>query len=693
MTSGAEQIFRASALQRAASPDELDHLVAITKPADWILAAVVTVALLAAIVWGIYGRIPSRVSGQGILVGSGRVVDAVSAAEGRLASLGVAVGDHVERGQVIAQISQTEIEQKYGNAAETYKERQREHDDMAAKVEAELAVKASNFEKLEAAFNKVIEATGQRVQSLDIDVKNLEQLMAFSVSDDHARQEQVWELVRTHHNQSPWFIRARLTEAAVAVTDPRVRFIGLDAYVAAGGCVMRDLFEEDRGGWLQDTALLDRLVLEKLSAEADRIRAEGWKWVEVAVDLKYGFADGMRAIEAVHTPPNEENLAEVAKLQAEAEALEAEWGNADEIPDTVDARINALDEQIATLAGGSWAYDPTEMAIAGVFVSFDRSGSFEIEAGWVRAEDEPLQSHEDEDQPEEASGGEAVQREGDGPANPDVSVGDQGPGDEEDEGLKPLPDRLISELTADRTLALQDAIAGDPRIAFAAVLHNFVLSTFYLGRSESCLEISLSRVGFALQPPGMKHSPAALAIEARHAKWKDRLPRSDKALWDALLQLDGSEQAELFAHCTAYSVNAVFEAVRFDNGRISPHTIERRLAHGNVLAQAVGLDLVAAGWHPTAENYFGKVTKARIVEAVTEGKGSEAAARIEHLKKPDMAREAEQLMADAGWLPEPIRMPPLASQPELAAAPEPVDLAAFRDAPGDTAGALGIAAE
>ena len=65
------------------------------------------------------------------------------------------------------EIAQTEIEQKYGNAVETYKERQREHDDMAAKVAAELAVKASNFAKLEAAFNKVIEATGQRVQSLD----------------------------------------------------------------------------------------------------------------------------------------------------------------------------------------------------------------------------------------------------------------------------------------------------------------------------------------------------------------------------------------------------------------------------------------------------------------------------------------------------------------------------------------------
>ena len=99
MTARPEPVFRASALQRAASPEELDHLVAITKPADWILAAIVTIALAAALVRGIYGRTPSRVSGQGILVGSGRVtagaddpvaqnrLEGAAAAEKRLAAL------------------------------------------------------------------------------------------------------------------------------------------------------------------------------------------------------------------------------------------------------------------------------------------------------------------------------------------------------------------------------------------------------------------------------------------------------------------------------------------------------------------------------------------------------------------------------------------------------------------------------
>lgn len=65
--------------------------------------------------------------------------------------------------------------------------------------------------------------------------------------------------------------------------------------------------------------------------------------------------------------------------------------------------------------------------------------------------------------------------------------------------------------------------------------------------------------------------------------------------------------------------------------------------------------MVAAGWRPTVDNYLGRVTKAQILAAVREAKGERAAARIEHLKKPEMAKEAESLLAEAGWLPEPLR--------------------------------------
>jgi HlyD family secretion protein len=179
VTERSQLAFRAVALQRAASPEQLDHLVGITKPFDWILTFVVCLALAAALTWGVIGRIPTRAAGEGILIsGGGRVVDAVSAAAGRLSSVNVAVGDHVLQGQAVAQIAQTDIQQRHTSAIEVFREREREHADLTSKVASELASKGQNFAKLEAAFNQVVKATDQRIEYLTADLKNLEDLLA-----------------------------------------------------------------------------------------------------------------------------------------------------------------------------------------------------------------------------------------------------------------------------------------------------------------------------------------------------------------------------------------------------------------------------------------------------------------------------------------------------------------------------------
>jgi len=78
-----------------------------------------------------------------------------------------------------------------------------------------------------------------------------------------------------------------------------------------------------------------------------------------------------------------------------------------------------------------------------------------------------------------------------------------------------------------------------------------------------------------------------------------------------------------------------------------------------VLAGTVGLDMATAGWVVTGDSYLGRVTKARILEAVHEAKGDAAADRLSGLKKPEMVTAAEDLLAGTGWLPEPLRTPPL----------------------------------
>ncbi|MFX5747749.1 DNA-binding protein, partial [Acinetobacter baumannii] len=72
---------------------------------------------------------------------------------------------------------------------------------------------------------------------------SLEQLMAFTVTGDHGRQEQVWQAISGSWQKEPYQIRRMLTEKTVRASDRRAVLVGLDAYEAAGGVVLRDLFQ------------------------------------------------------------------------------------------------------------------------------------------------------------------------------------------------------------------------------------------------------------------------------------------------------------------------------------------------------------------------------------------------------------------------------------------------------------------
>ncbi|MDF0492719.1 ParB/RepB/Spo0J family partition protein [Bradyrhizobium yuanmingense] len=498
------------------------------------------------------------------------------------------------------------------------------------------------------------------------DGMTLEQLMAFSVTADHARQEQVWENVSRSGYDEPYQIRRLLTENTVRGSDRRAQFVGLDAYQHAGGGVLRDLFEHDDGGWLQDVVLLDRLVTEKLKAEAETIASEGWKWISVAVEFSYGHTQGLREIEGKPVDLSPEEQATIDALNAEQAKLEADYQDADELPDEVDQRLGAIESALAAFEDRPMLYEPTEIARAGVFISIDSEGRLSVDRGYVRPEDEVPATDSDIGHETDVSSTKG-QEEGPSLQRTVIAVagGASDAEDDDEDAAKPLPDRLITELTAHRTLALRDALAENPAIAFQAVLHNFVLTAFYrFASSGSCLEISLRTPNLPAQAPGLRESVSAKAVEARHEAWKARLPKSENDLWDALTALDGGAQASLFAHCASFAANAVYEpANRYNQGRVSAQGVRTRLDQVDVLARAVGLDMVQAGWRPTVDNYLGRVTKPRILEAVRETKGESSAQLIDHLKKADMAKEAERLLDGSGWLPEPLRLVDLNAAP------------------------------
>ncbi|BAF89841.1 ParB-like partition protein [Azorhizobium caulinodans ORS 571] len=515
-----------------------------------------------------------------------------------------------------------------------------------------LREKGQSEEEIAAAFFVSVNVVKQRLKLASVspvllevyaeDGLTLDQLMAFTVSGDPARQEQVFERLKTSYDKHPYAIRRMLTEGAVRACDKRAQFIGLQAYVEAGGIILRDLFQGDDGGWLQDVALVDRLVAEKLKAEADAVAMEGWKWVEMAPDFAYGHTYGLRQLRGETITLTAEEEVSHDALQAEYHRLSTEYAEADELPEEVDARLGEIETAIDAFEARPITFDPVEMARAGAFVSIAHDGAVRIERGYVRPEDEL-------------------------PVEPEVAVEDAGPHhivaaamrtgkavmadaptpeSEEDEGLSALSDRLMTELTSHRTLGLRQALGERPDVAFLAALHALTLKSFYHYDSDSCLELDLKSVAFSAQAPGLNDSASAAAIHARHGGWAKVLPKDSADLWEALQDWESESRSRLFAHVLSLSVNAVHEAW---NRR------PRALHHADQLARAVDLDMAAAGWRPTVDNFLGRVIKARILQAVSEAKGARAAERIAHLKKGDMAREAETLLADTGWLPEPLR--------------------------------------
>jgi ParB family transcriptional regulator, chromosome partitioning protein len=463
---------------------------------------------------------------------------------------------------------------------------------------------------------------------------DLDLLTAFCVSEDQDRQRQVLQQMGPY--TSVFAIRRAMTEAKVRADDRRVGFVGLVTYEAEGGAVLRDLFTEDGGGWLEDPALLDRLVSEKLTVLAEDARQrEGWKWAEACAE----FADvaDFGRVYPVAIERSEAEAAEMTALSEEYDRLISEADAVEVLPPETDARLEAIDKALQAY-GPDYDYTPEAKSRAGVMVMLGHDGLARFERGLVRAEDAALAPPPPWDADEGA----------DGEAPEYVEVDDARAGGEEeaDEGLAPLSERLLIDLTAHKTMGLRDAVQADVVAALATVVHAMALQVIYPGYGDfTPLQLRLSAGGLERLAPGVGDSPAGRRVTDRLEAWGARLPERAEDLWEVLASMRRGDLLDLLACCTGVGLHAVRD----------PH--DRRpgaWAQAETLATAVGLDMTGT-WSATAASYFSRVPKARVLEAVTEAVGAGEAGRIAGFKKGDMADAAERLLEGRGWLPPVLR--------------------------------------
>jgi ParB family chromosome partitioning protein len=462
---------------------------------------------------------------------------------------------------------------------------------------------------------------------------DLDQLMAFAISDDHAAQEATW-FKQPEWNRDPATVRRVLTSAHVEASDRRARFVGIEAYAATGGNILRDLFAEAHEGYLTDPALLDRLAVERLEREAETIRAEGWKWVEIVPDLDYAALRGFMRVHPQMPPLDPDRQAELDRLTTAYEAL-ADTHGAD-APEPVIAEMEALAQQIDALSQRTPCWRSDDIARAGALVGIGHAGQLTIERGLVRPEDVA-------DAGDEGDTVRGDRRRG----NPKKGSGD-------------LSAALVEDLTAQRTAALRAMLADHPDVALAAVVHAMALPLFFdrFG-AKSCLSLQLETSDLRVSAKGIGEAPAMLALAQRHTQWSEQLPDADDKLWTWCLDQGSETLLALLAYCAASSLDAV---------RRPHHHAEAQIAHADHLATALALDM-AQWWQPTAGNYLNRVSKQRILEAVAEGVSPEAAENLSKLKKDALVAHAEQRLAGTGWLPALLRLPMSAAdeQPALAA--------------------------
>lgn len=461
---------------------------------------------------------------------------------------------------------------------------------------------------------------------------SLDQLMALAITDDHTAQEAAFYDAPTWQ-RSPHNLRDRLTEREIdAHRHPLVRFVGLDAYEAAGGGTRRDLFAEaDSGVYLTDATLLERLAQDKLASLAVEVKAEGWAWVDATPGTTHADLQAFQRAPRQRRSPNKREAQRIEKLQTKmqalAEAVDAALDADDE--DKADAlreEGERLGEQLQALENGLLDYGEAVKAAAGAIVTIDRNGEAVIHRGLLReAEAKALRTLE-------------RLRQGFGSEG---EAGNDDTGEETDDAPKPaaMSDRLAQRLSAHRTAALQIEVARHPQVALAALVHGMVQTVLQGSHYSHDLPLGVKLTqqdrleGMA---PDWPESPAAVALRELQQVAGEALPEDSAELFAALLAKSQDELVRLLAVCVASTVDVV-----------TPRATQHQ--PGAELAQAVGLDM-AAWWQPTADGYFQHVPKAAILEAVGEF-APEHVNRLAKLKKGDIASEAERLADGTGWMP------------------------------------------
>lgn len=440
----------------------------------------------------------------------------------------------------------------------------------------------------------------------------MEQLMALAITEDHARQCEVWKELPPY-GRTPENIRAALTQEEVPMSDPLARFVTLKGYEKAGGPIRRDLFSDEDGIYLMDRALVERIANDKLHRRAAAVKKEGFAWVEVDLGMDYSKRAAYGHVRTLSREPTQEEADRLQSARERLDAIENEIASTDDEQalTLLHAEQEALNDQFDGVEDSLCAPHPDDLAVAGAIISIGSDGKVIVDRNRIKPEDRSRASNE----------GDAA------------DVADKQP--------RTHSALMTRRLTAYRTVALQAALVKQPNTAVVALAHALVLRTFYApgARAGSSLQLQLDPPDLGRDAEDVVQTRAHASMREQYERLRSALPEAE-ALFGWLLVQTDEVRNELMAYCVARCLNGV-------------QSDDRRSPFDEV-AKAANLDM-RDWWVPTADGYFASLPKSRILEAVGETAPPETVRALALLKKGNLAKSAEEKLAGRGWLPALLR--------------------------------------
>jgi ParB family chromosome partitioning protein len=483
----------------------------------------------------------------------------------------------------------------------------------------------------------------------------LECVMAFTLTDDHDRQMTVWNAVKDSYHIHPQSIKRQLTETAHSASSSIGRFIGVEAYEAAGGVLLRDLFDDNAAAHMDNPELLERLAIKKLQDTAKTYEAD-WKWVEVHLAVDYGAFRSFGRVYPQDIEPDADLLAEENNLIAREEELAlandgADWTDAEA------GEYHAIEPrlcEIEALQKAGQPYAAADQTIAGCVVTIGHDGTLRVEKGLVRPDDIPMVQEDAKDAGADGNQA-AITRPNVTPptSSAPVPVSDPATTLRKADGISAS---LADDLRATRQHILRAHLAADYDVAFDAMLYALCEQTLSHSYGTEALNISIS--------PFLAQNRETIHPDTVAQKMLDALEQDLAVEWMTL------EKPDDFRAMAALSLPQKQSLFAWAVGlAIKPQLLSDN--HPTPIIEEIGARLdvdVAACWRPTASTYWGRVNKGHAVSMARKLVGDDYAEERSRERKGDIAAAMERAFAEqaaetegfdaaiasktARWLPE-----------------------------------------